>query len=109
MFDNVTLALLLTAAGAGIAGGIVSTLVSVLRTAIPPLANVHGAGLAFAAALVLYIVAGFATITGPLDVAGLLNAWFVVFLAWLTCCAAAVVTHEKIVNPLEARVSPPQG
>lgn len=87
----VTFPILLTAAGTGIAAGIVTGLVQLLKTAFPALdARFSGASMAFVLSAALYIVAGFAVGVSTLDAA------LVVFLAWLTCGAAAVGVYSTI-------------
>lgn len=89
--DAITFAVLLTAAGAGIAAGIITTLVELLKSVFPVLAErVSGAALAFFLSAILFVLAGIATSVTTLDQA------LVVFLAWLTwvsCCrpTAAVI------------------
>lgn len=93
--DGITFAFLLTAAGAGIAAGIITTLVEVVK-AVPALAflttRLAGASLAFLFSLVLYVLAGIATGVNSLD------RGLVVFLAWLTCATAAVGIHSTLAN-----------
>jgi predicted membrane protein len=96
--ENVTFAVLLTAAGAGIAAGIVTALVSLIKTAIPMASAWNGALMAFAASLVLYIIAGFATNVATLDAA------LGVFLAWLTCGTAAVGIYEVGTKPIRNQI-----
>jgi hypothetical protein len=96
--DNVTFAALLTAAGAGIAAGIVTGFVSLIRTALPIVAQWNGAAQAFVVSAVLYIIAGIATNVGTFD------AGLNVFLAWLTCATAAVGIHTVATKPIAAAI-----
>ena len=91
--NDLSFATLLTAAGAGIAAGLVTTLVEVLKTAwgresLP----VSGAALAFGLSAVLYLLAGIATGVASLD------DGLVVFVAWLTCATSAVGVHSTITH-----------
>lgn len=94
MVDGLTFAALLTAAGAGIAAGIVTGVVSLVKTSLPFTADWHGAAMAFAGSAVLYALAGVATGVATLD------AGLGVFLAWLTCSTAAVGLHKVAVKPI---------
>ena len=96
--DGITFSALLTAAGAGIAAGIVTSVVSLVKTALPIAVDWNGAALAFGASAVLYVLAAFATGVNTLD--GALG----VFLAWLTCSTAAVGLHKTIVRPALAKM-----
>jgi hypothetical protein len=96
--DGLTFAALLTAAGAGIAAGIVTSVVSLIKTSVPVVKEMDGAGLAFALSGVLYVLAAVATNVSSLD--GALG----VFLAWLTCATAAVGVHSFIVKPVIAQI-----
>ena len=100
MPEDITFAVLLTAAGAGVAAGIVTGAVSLIKTA---LANTivgtwDGAIMAFGFSLVLYVLAGVATNVNTLD------AGLGVFLAWLTCATAAVGIHKVVTTPVVAAV-----
>jgi mevalonate kinase len=86
--EDITFAALLTAAGAGIAAAITTSVVELLKRVFDP--PVSGALLAFAASAALYVLAGIATGADTLDEA------LVVFLAWLTCATAAVGIHSTI-------------
>lgn len=99
MFEGITFAALLTAAGAGIAAGIVTGTVSLAKTAIPAIAEWNGAGLSFIGSGVLYVLAGVATGVATLD------AGLGVFLAWLTCATAAVGIHKVAVKPVAERIA----
>lgn len=101
-FDNLTLADLLTAAGAGIAGTIVTLLVDVWKAvfekAAPKLSDIDGVFLTAVFALILYVLVG-------IEVAGtttstVLALAFSVFLAWLFCTAAAIGVHKVVVKPI---------
>lgn len=87
--NDITWASLLTAAGAGIAGAIVTTLVQLLKSIAPDLVS-NGALWAFVLSAILYVVAGIATSAGNFD------AGLQVFLSWLTCAVASVGTYATI-------------
>lgn len=95
---DLTFADLLTAEGALIAGGIVTTLVELIKRVVPTIdARVSGALMAFVLSAVLYVLAALAT-----NVADL-NAGLLVFLAWLSCATSAIgissaVTHVSETN-----------
>jgi hypothetical protein len=89
----ISFASLLTAAGAGVAAGLITSLVEVVKTvwgreSMP----VSGAALAFALSAVLYLLAGIATGVASLD------AGLAVFVAWLTCATSAVGVHSTITH-----------
>jgi len=91
MTDGITFASLLDAAGAGIAAVVITSLVQLLKAALPAFAErVSGAGLAFILSALLYILAGVATGASSLD------AGLAIFLAWLTCATAAVGTYSTV-------------
>jgi hypothetical protein len=90
---DITFASLLDAAGAGVAAGIITALISVIKTSIPATANWHGATLAFILSAVLYVFVGLSVGVSTLD------AGLGVFIAWLTCAASAVGLHEVVVVP----------
>ena len=94
---EITFAALLTAAGAGIAAGIVTSAVSLIQAGLPFTVNWNGAMMAFVLSAVLYVLAAIATSVGTLD------AGLNVFIAWLTCATAAVGIHKVIVNPIVAK------
>lgn len=94
---EITFASLLTAAGAGIAAGLVTGLVSLIKTALsntPIGPRLDGMLMAFGLSAVLYLLAGIATSVSTLD------AGLGVFLAWLTCATAAVGVHKAVVKPV---------
>jgi hypothetical protein len=96
--NDLSFATLLTAAGAGIAAGLVTTLVEVLKTtwgreSMP----VSGAALSFGLSAVLYLLAGIATGVDSLD------DGLVLFVAWLTCTTSAVGVHSTISHVAERR------
>ena len=97
--DGITFAALLTAAGAGIAAGIVTGFVDLVKASIPPLKDINGAGMAFGVSAVLYVLAGIATNVGSLD------AGLEVFIAWLTCATAAVGLHKVVIKPMVEKVT----
>ena len=91
--NDLNFATLLTAAGAGIAAGLVTTLVELAKTVWgKETMPVSGAALAFGLSAVLYLLAGIATSVGTLD------AGLVVFVAWLTCATSAVGVHSTITH-----------
>lgn len=95
--STITFAFLLTAAGVGIAGGIITGLVALVFVAFPPLAlRVTGASLAFVLSAILFIFAGIAVHVDSLDAA------LVVFVAWLTCATAAVGVHQVTTGALRS-------
>lgn len=88
--STLTLASLLTAAGALIAATIVTLLVDVLKRPFPSL---DGMIATFVASLVLYVLVF-------IDA----NVWtvgegFICFLAWLACAAAALGVHKAVLDP----------
>jgi hypothetical protein len=97
--DPITFAVLLTAAGAGIAAGLVTSAVSLIKTAIPLAKEWNGALMAFVISGALYVLAGVSTGVGTLD-AGLNVA-----IAWLTCATAAVGIYEVATKPIVAKIS----
>jgi hypothetical protein len=89
--DGITFAVLLTAAGAGIAAGIITALVQLTKSALPTIAErFTGAFLAFVYSLALFVFAGIAVGVDSLDEA------LVVFLAWLTCATSAVGIYSSV-------------
>ena len=95
--DGLTFQALLTAAGAGIAAGIVTAVVSLLKTSLPIVKDWNGAAMAFALSFALYVLAAIATNVASLD------AGLGVFVAWLTCASTAVGLHEVAVKPIVSR------
>lgn len=87
---DITFASLLTAAGAGIAAGIIVAVVQLLKAVATDLLEGRGAQVAFALSAVLYVLVGIATAVATLD------AGLVVFVAWLTCATSAVGTYTTI-------------
>jgi hypothetical protein len=84
---NITFEMLVTAAAVPIAAGIITTLVTLLKTSFPILdARVSGAAMAFALSALLYVFAGIALRTDAWTANDALN----VFLAWLAVASAAV-------------------
>lgn len=78
----------LTPPGIIIAGGLVTTLIELVKSVFPLIeSRVSGALLAFIFTAVLYIITAF-VVPQP-DANGFLN----VFCAWLACAAAAVGIH----------------
>lgn len=89
MTVDITWDVLLTAAGVGIAGVIITTLVEVVKRVLTP-REINGAVLAFVFSAILYIVALFATDSLSWDPA------LQVFLAWLTCAATSVGAYSTV-------------
>ena len=90
---NLTVASLLTEAGARTAARLVTTLVELLKDGVgfrAPTAS--GAALAFGLSALLYILAGVATGVDSLD------EGLVVFVAWLTCVTSAVGLYSTITH-----------
>ena len=94
-----TFASFLTPEGIVVAGGIITTLISVLRTALPIVATIHGALLALIISAVLYVLTAVSVGVGNLD------AGLTVFAAWLACASTAVAAHEVVTKPVVERVS----
>ena len=90
MIEGITFASLLTAAGAGIAAGLITTLVELAKRITVDSLPVSGAALAFGLSAILYVLVGIATGVSTLD------AGLVVFVAWLTCATAAVGVHSTL-------------
>lgn len=90
---DLTLAGLLTVAGVAAGAVFVTTLVALLKNVFSryiPALDQNGALLAFVISAILYVLAGFATGAATLD------AWFAVFVAWVTCAVAAVGVNSTI-------------
>ena len=95
---TLTLASLLEVAGIAAAAALTTGIVALLKSVFPPLnAKVSGALMAFVITLVLYLLAGFSTGAGSLE------AWFAVFVAWLTCATAAVGVYSTVNHVAETR------
>lgn len=90
--DGVTLASLLTAAGALIAATIVTVFIDVLKRPFP---NVDGMIATFIASALLYTLV-FLNTPQPWTLEGA----FAAFLAWLACAAAALGVHKAVLSPL---------
>ena len=89
--DTITFAILLTAAGTGVAAGLVTAVVQLLKTVSPTLdARFSGALMAFVLSAVLYVLAGIAVGVDSLD------EGLVTFVAWLTCATAAVGIYSTV-------------
>jgi hypothetical protein len=89
--EGITFALLLTAAGAGIAASIITGVVAILTSVFPGIQTyVNGAQLAFLFSAILFVLAGIAVGVDSLD------EGLVVFVAWLTTAAAAVGVHQVV-------------
>lgn len=82
---------LLTPQGVVAAAALTTSLVALLRTALPALtAHVSGATLAFAITALLYLAACAAIGVATFDAA------FAAFVAWLSCATSAVGIHSTI-------------
>jgi len=89
--ENITFAVMLTAAGTGIAAAIITGLVTLIGRVFPILLErITGAVLAFALSLALYIVTGIAVGVDSLD------EGLVIFVAWLSCASASVGVHQIV-------------
>ena len=90
---NITFASLLTPEGIVIAGGLITSLVELIKRVLPTIdARVSGALQAFILSAVLYVLAGIATSVGSLD------AGLTVFMAWLACATAAVGINSTVTH-----------
>ncbi len=90
---TITFAVLLTAAGAGVAAAIITSLVELVKRVAPAVAaRLSGGALAFIFSAVLFILAGIAVGADSLD------EGLVVFLAWLACATSAVGIHSTLDN-----------
>lgn len=88
---GLTVEMLLSAAGAGIAAVIVASFVELLKKVFPPLdARVSGAFMAFTVTAILYIWVWFAS--GPATA----NEQLSLIVAWLTCATAAVGANSVV-------------
>lgn len=87
---EVTFASFLSAAGAGIAAGIITGLVQLLKGVFPGPLEGRGAQAAFILSAILYTLTGIATGVSTLD------AGLIVVIAWLTCATAAVGVYVTI-------------
>lgn len=96
--DGTTFASFLNAAGAGVAAIIITSLVQLVKTALPSIGErVSGALMAFVASAVLYLLTAVATGVSTFDSG--LN----VFLAWLTCATAAVGAYSVVRHAQDVR------
>ena len=99
--DGQTFASFLNAAGAGMAAIIITSLVQLVKTALPGIGErVSGALMAFVLSGVLYILTGIATGVSTFD------AGLNVFLAWLTCAVAAVGAYSTVRYAQSTRAEP---
>jgi cobalamin biosynthesis protein CobD/CbiB len=90
---NITFADLLLPGGIVIAGGIITTLVELLKRVLPAIdQRLSGALMAFVLSAVLYILAAVATEVREM------NAGLTVFLAWLACATSAVGINSTITH-----------
>lgn len=85
--------------GAVMAGGIVTALVSALKTYLPPVDDWNGMVMAFAAASVLYVLVAIQLQAYSLDAA------FAVFMSWLACLGASTLGHKYVVKPIAEKVA----
>ena len=92
---DITFASLLSAAGAGIAAGVIVALVELLKGVVGAPLEGRGAQLAFGLSALLYVVTGVATGVDTFD------AGLVVVLAWLTASTAAVGTYTTLRRRLD--------
>lgn len=95
MIDSITLAMLLTAAGAGIAAAIVTLFVDVIKVPFPTISGIQAT---FVASLVLYALV---FVDGGIFT---IEAAFEAGLAWLFCAAAAFGLHSTLLAPVSARI-----
>lgn len=90
---NITFASLLTPEGIVIAGGIITTLVELIKRVFPAIdEKVSGALLAFVLSAILYVLAAVATSVTDLD------AGLVVFMAWLATATAAIGINSTVTH-----------
>lgn len=104
--DSLTFEAFLTAAGAGVAAAIITSLVTLIQRAMPDVFNrVTGAALAFMLSAILYVLTGIAVGVDSL------NDGLIVFVAWLTCSTAAVGVHQVVARQAITTHStpPPEG
>lgn len=81
---DVTFASFLTPPGMLVAAGLITTLVALLKTSIPPAADWNGATMAFVLSALLYGATAVALAPATPD------GYLLVFTAWLTTAAGAV-------------------
>lgn len=96
-----TFASFLTPEGIVVAGTVITTLITLLRTAIPPVATISGALLAFVLSAVLYVLVAL-TVGVPTP-----DAALTIFASWLTCAVAAVGVHSTAVHAQESITGTP--
>ncbi len=95
---NLTLATLLEVAGIAAGAAFTTTIVQLLKSVFSVIdSRVSGALLAFVITAVLYVLAGLSTGAASLD------AWFAVFVAWVTCATAAVGVYSTLTHVAEQR------
>lgn len=98
---DLTLASLLTVAGIAAGAAFTTAIVALLKGVFPGIdERVSGALMAFVITAVLYVLAGISTGAVTLD------AWFAVFVAWITCATAAVGVHSTVQHVADQRASP---
>ncbi len=88
--EGITFASLLTAAGAGVAAGIVTAAVELIKSVVGAPLEGRGHQVAFGLSGVLYVLTAIATGVDSLDEA------LVVFIAWLTSATAAVGVYSTL-------------
>ena len=94
MLDAPTFAGFLGTTGAVVAGGVITLFVSVIKTYLPFTQKWDGMVMTFIAAVVLYLLTGFAVGVPTLD------AGLGIFTAWLACLASGIAGHKVVVNPI---------
>lgn len=94
-----TFATFLTPEGIVAAAALVTSLISVLRTAIPFVATVDGRLLALVLSAVLYVLTAISVgIPTP-------DAALTLFAAWLACATASVGAYETVTKPVVERMA----
>ena len=95
---NLTLSGLLTPEGIVAGAALVTTIIAMLKGVWSDLdARVSGALMAFVLTLVLYVLAGVSSGAVTLD------AWFAVFIAWVSCATSAVGIHSTVQHVADQR------
>ena len=90
---DLTFASFLTPAGVVAAAAVVTSLVALLKSVFPVVAEkVSGAVIAFGLTGVLYVLTAFAVGVNSLDAA------LGVFLAWLSCATSSVGIHSTVTH-----------
>lgn len=95
---NLTLADFLTVAGVAAAAAFATGIVALVKAVFPVVdARVSGAVMVFILTAILYVLAGVSTGAATLD------AWFAVFVAWVTCATAAVGVYSTVQHVSDQR------